>query len=84
MDQATINLLGGAVMAALGWFARTLWDRQEAHGRELSDFRVKVASEYVPNTKLDQSLTEIKGDIRYIRDQIDRVPPPHRRAGDPP
>jgi hypothetical protein len=74
VDQMTINLLGGAVMAGLGWFARTLWDRQEAHGKELSDFRVLIARDYVSTVELNQIMTEVKGDLRYIRDRLDETP----------
>lgn len=82
MDQMTINLLGGAVMAGLGWFARTLWDRQEAHGKELSEFRVLVARDYVSTPELNQLLEGIKGDLRYIRNRLDETP--QRRQEDHP
>lgn len=80
MDQMTINLLAGAVMAALGWFARMLWDRQEAHSRELANVRVLIAGEYVSNLKFNQVMGELRDDVRYIRDRLDETP--QRRHGD--
>lgn len=80
MDQTTINLLGGAVMAGLGWFARTLWDRQEAHSKDLSDFRVLIARDYVSTGELNKIMDELKSDLRYIRDRLDETP--QRRQGD--
>lgn len=80
MDQSTINLIGGAVMACLGWFARTLWDKQEAHGKELADFRVLIARDYVSDAAFAQVMSELRGDIRYIRDRLDEHP--QRRHGD--
>ena len=82
MDQTTINLLGGAVMAGLGWFARTLWDKQDAHGRDLSDFKVKVATEYVANSTFTRVMDDVRGDVRYIRDRIDEIQTPQRRQSD--
>lgn len=80
MDQSTLNIAAGAVMACLGWFARMLWDRQEAHSRELADIRVHVAGNYVTNDRMGEVLTELKGDLRYIRERIDLTP--QRRQGD--
>jgi hypothetical protein len=79
MDQMTINLLAGAGFAALGWFARTLYDKQEAHGKDLADFKVKVATEYVPNTALSRVMDEVRSDLRYIRERLDEVPPKRRQ-----
>lgn len=81
MDQSTLNIAAGAVMACLGWFARMLWDRQEAHSRELADMRVHIAGNYVSNDRLAEFLARIEGDLRYIRDRLDSVP--QRRQGDP-
>lgn len=74
MDQMTINILAGGAFAALGWFARTLWDRQEAHSKELASVRVMIAGEYVSNNKLNEVMKELKGDLRYIRDRLDETP----------
>jgi len=82
MDQTTINLIGGAIMAGLGWFARTMWDKQEAHSKELADFRVLVAGEYVSNHRLNHVLVELKEDLRYIRARLDETP--QRRQSDQP
>jgi hypothetical protein len=80
MDQTTINLAGGAAMGALGWFARMLWDRQEAQSKALADVRVMIAGDYVSNTKLGQVMAELRDDVRYIRERLDETP--QRRSGD--
>lgn len=74
MDQMTINFLAGGAFAALGWFARTLYDQQQAHSKELADFKVKVATEYVPNTAMERVMDEVRRDLRYIRDRVDEIP----------
>lgn len=80
MDQTTLNIAAGAVMGTLGWFARMLWDRQQAHDKELADIRILIAGSYVTNTKLGAVISELKEDLRYIRDKLDEVPA--RRHGD--
>jgi hypothetical protein len=82
MDQTTINIIGSAIMAGLGWFARTLYDKQEAHNKDLADFKVKVATEYVANTTFTRVMDDVRGDVRYIRDRIDEIQTPMRRQGD--
>lgn len=80
MDQSTLNIAAGAVMACLGWFARMLWDRQEAQSRELSDFRVTIARDYATTSELNSNMNEIKSDLRYIRERLDETP--QRRQSD--
>lgn len=91
MDQSTLNIAAGAVMGCLGWFARMLWDRQEAHSKELeaakidsakavSEVRELLAGSYVTHSKLGEVIGDIKEDLRYIRDKLDETP--QRRAGD--
>lgn len=80
MDQGTINIIAGALMAALGWFARSLWERQQAHSKELADVRVLIAGDYVSNAKLNLVMSELKGDLIYIRERLDETP--RRRHGD--
>ena len=82
MDQTTINLLGSAAMAGLGWFARTLWDKSEAHSKEMADLKVKIATEYVPNSTFTRVMDDVRGDVRYIRDRIDEIQTPQRRQSD--
>lgn len=80
MDQTTLNFIAGGVMACLGWFARMLWERQEAHSKEIADVKILIAGSYVSNSKLGEVLSELKGDLRYIRDRMDETP--QRRQGD--
>lgn len=81
MDQTTLNFIAGGGLAALGWFARMLWERQEAHGREIADVRILIAGSYVTHTKLGEVMDGLKEDLRYIRDRLDETP--QRRHSDP-
>ena len=67
-------------MGALGWFARMLWERQEAHSQDIAAVRILIAGGYVTNEKLGAVMTELRGDLRYIRDRLDETP--QRRQGD--
>jgi len=91
MEQSIYNWIAGVVIGGIGWFARMLWDRQEAHSRQLelaraeaakatSDVREMIAGNYVTNLKLADVIGDVKEDLRYIRDKLDETP--QRRAGD--
>lgn len=91
MEQSIYNWIAGVVIGGIGWFARMLWDRQEAHSKQLelaraeaakatSEVREMIAGSYVTNAKLADLFSDVKEELRYIRDKLDEVP--NRRAGD--
>ncbi len=80
MDQTTLNWIAAAAMGTIGWFARMLWERQEAHTKDLAEFRVLVAGNYVTSAALSAVLTGLRDDLRYIRERLDETP--QRRHGD--
>lgn len=93
MEQSIYNWIAGVVIGGIGWFARMLWDRQEAQSRQIdatraesarsvSEVREMIAGNYVSNTKLADVVGDLKEDLRYIRDKLDEAP--QRRAGDRP
>jgi uncharacterized coiled-coil protein SlyX len=93
MDQATLNIIVGTILAALGWFARMLWDRMREQEQRLNELEVRLAGEYVSNVDLAQAISDMKAvvqtligpvqeNLQYIRARVDGLP--QRRAGDPP
>lgn len=82
MDQTTLNFIAGGGLAALGWFARMLWERQDAHSKDIADVRILIAGSYVTKTQLGEVFAQVKEDLRYIRDRLDESQTPQRRAGD--
>jgi len=86
MDQSTYNVLIGIVLTlvagGIGWFARTIWDRVDKVDDKLNSFRIEVARDYVSTHDLDSALGPVKGDLTYIRNRLDMMQPPARRAGD--
>lgn len=62
MTQDMLNLLFGAVMAALGWFGNILWTADKELRADLSRLREELPQRYV-----------LKDDIDKRFDKIDRV-----------
>lgn len=52
--QVFFNVVGGGALAALGWFARTLYAAIEGLKADLSEHKVVVARDYVSNRDLDE------------------------------
>lgn len=74
MDQAFLNWIYGGVMAALGWFAKALWDADKELRSDLSKLREELPQRYVLKDDidkrfdridklLDQIWTELKGKV---------------------
>lgn len=98
MDQTLINIalalfifIGGLIMGALGWFARTIWDKLQEQDRRINDLEVKLVGGYVSHNDLAGAINDIKAavvqvsaefrnDITYIRARVDNLP--QRREGD--
>lgn len=99
MDQIVINILfgvamaaGGVIMTALGWFARTLWDRLRELENRVTTNEILVARDYVSSIELASVIIDMKAamvtvvqpiqsNIEYIRQRVDGIP--QRRQSDP-
>jgi len=66
-----IDLIGGGILSAIGYLINTILRNQERHGKDMNEFKIKVAEEYIHNTRFDSALREIADDIKYIRDKLD-------------
>ena len=48
VPQSIINLLLGSALAALGWFARQIWDAIKELRSDLARLREELPTRYVP------------------------------------
>jgi hypothetical protein len=65
--QGIINLIGGATLAVIGWFARQIWDAVKELRRDLHKIEVALPRDYVRK----DDLAEIKALIQKIFDKLD-------------
>jgi hypothetical protein len=55
IDQEIINLIIGAVLSVLGWFARQLWDAVQDLKRDMKQIEVDLPTHYLrKETRLDR------------------------------
>lgn len=60
--QHVVNVVVGGAVAALGWFARTIFSAVKELERDLSSHKVEVAKTYATNS-----------DLSRIDDKLDRI-----------
>ena len=69
--QHFINLLGGAALSVLGWFARQLWDAMKELRADLHVLEVNLPDNYVKRSDLDKRMDHIEDMFQRIYDKLD-------------
>ena len=71
IPQSIINSLLGGALAALGWFARQIWDAIKELRADLARLREELPSRYVPKDEFHQFSAELFKKLDRIEDKID-------------
>ena len=69
--QTAINLVGGAILAIVGWVARQLYQSIRDLQRDIKGIEVSLPTNYVQKTEFNSSLKEIKEMLNKIFDKLD-------------
>ena len=69
--QNFINLLGGAALSVLGWFARQLWDAMKELRGDLHVLEVNLPENYAKKSDLDKRMAHIEDMFQRIYDKLD-------------
>ena len=69
--QNTINIVGGACLTVIGWFARELWSAVKELKRDLAKLREELPKTYVLREDFKADVKEIKGMLEKIFDRLD-------------
>ena len=71
IPQSIINSLLGGSLAALGWFARQIWDAIKELRSDLARLREELPSRYVPKDEFHQVSAALFKKLDRIEDKID-------------
>lgn len=71
IPQSIINSLLGGALAALGWFARQIWDAITELRSDLARLREELPSRYVPKDEFQQFSAALFKKLDRIEDKID-------------
>jgi len=69
--QTAINLVGGAILAIVGWVARQLYQSIRDLQQDIKGIEVSLPTNYVQKTEFNSSLKEIKEMLNKIFDKLD-------------
>ena len=72
IPQSIINSLLGGALAALGWFARQIWDAIKELRSDLAKLREELPSRYVPKDEFHNFSAAILKKLDRIEDKIDK------------
>ena len=69
--QTTINLIGGALLAIVGWVARQFYQSIRDLQLDIKNIEVSLPTNYVQKTEFNSNLKEIKEMLNKIFDKLD-------------
>ena len=69
--QSIFNLVGGAILCAVGWWCREIWDSVKSLKNSLQDVEVDLAKNYVSKAEINSRLDRIDNILEKIFDRLD-------------
>lgn len=75
--QFVINILGGIVLAGVGWAARELWSAVKSLRDDVKRIEVALPTNYVQKNEFAEGLKEIKDICRQIFEKLDNKQDKH-------
>ena len=69
--QLFINLAGGAILTAIGWWCREIWDSVKALKEDIKKIEVELPTSYVKKDDINSRFDKIDGVLERIFDRLD-------------
>lgn len=73
--QNLINIALGTIMAAIGWFARQIWEAVAELRRDVKEIEVAMPTHYVRRDEFAEAIRDLKQDLndgfKRIYDKLD-------------
>ena len=69
--QSIINLVGGAILCAVGWWCREIWDSVKTLKNSLQGLEVDLAKNYATRQDINSRLDKIDQVLERIFDRLD-------------
>lgn len=71
MDQGIINLIIGAALTTMGWFARQLWESVKALKDDIKKIEIDLPTHYVRKVDIEARFDKLELILAKIFDKID-------------
>ena len=69
--QTAINLIGGAILATIGWFARRLYEATENLRRDIHEIEKDLPISYVRKEDFDKRMDRIEHMLERIVEKLE-------------
>ena len=69
--QSIINLVGGALLTAIGWWCREIWDSVKSLKEDIKHIEVDLPTNYVRKVDIEGRFDRIDGVLERIFDKLD-------------
>ena len=69
--QTVINIGGGSLLAALGWFAREIWDAAKELRRDMHRLERDLPEVYARKDEMRESFKDVKTDMNQGFNKIE-------------
>jgi hypothetical protein len=70
--QLLFNLVGTAIMATIGWFARQLWDSVKDLKEDIKNIQVDLPTNYVRKIDIESQFNKLEASLQRILDKLDQ------------
>ena len=70
--QLLFNLVGTAIMATIGWFARQLWDSVKDLKEDSKNIQVDLPTNYVRKVDIESQFNKLEASLQRILDKLDQ------------
>ena len=70
--QLLFNLVGTAIMATIGWFARQLWDSVQDLKEDIKNIEVDLPTNYVRRVDIESQFNKLEASLQRILDKLDQ------------
>lgn len=69
--QSIFNLVGGAILVAIGWWCKEIWDSVKSLKNDIKDIEVALPTSYVRKEDINSRLDKIDNVLERIFDKLD-------------
>jgi hypothetical protein len=69
--QAMFNFVGGAVLVAVGWWCKEIWDSVKALKEDIKQIEIDLPKNYVSKADIENRFDKIDATLERLFDRLD-------------
>jgi Tfp pilus assembly protein PilO len=70
--QIIFNIVGGAILSVMGWFARVLWDSVQELRKDIKQIEIHLPSHYVKKDELSVRFDRIEQLLDRLYEKLEQ------------